>query len=80
MSLKSVAPPHKQGVSMSKFKDYMMELDAREKEAMDFEFFYWSVVNDVAMLIKDNGYNEVLKDILDTVQRIVDKQQSDGVQ
>ena len=57
-----------------------MELDAREKEAMDFEFFYWSVVNDVAMLIKDNGYNEVLKDILDTVQRIVDKQQSDGVQ
>jgi hypothetical protein len=65
---------------MSKFDDYMMELDEREKEAMDFEFFYWSVVNDVAMLIKDNGYNEVLKDILDTAQRIVDKQQSGDVQ
>jgi hypothetical protein len=65
---------------MSKFDDHMMELDAREQEAMAFECFYWSVVNDVAMLIKDNGYNEVLKDILDTVQRIVDKQQSDGVQ
>lgn len=66
---------------MSKFDDYMMELDAQEQEQMAFECFYWSVVNDVAMLIKDNGYNEVLKDILDTVDRItVDKQQSDGVE
>lgn len=65
---------------MSKFKDYMEELDAQEQEQMAFECFYWSVVNDVAMLIKDNGYNEVLKDILDTVDRIIDKQQSDGVE
>lgn len=76
---------------MSKFDDYMMELDAQEQEQMAFECFYWSVVNDVAMLIKDNGYNEVLKDILDTVERLrlreesmdritVDKQQSDGVE
>lgn len=65
---------------MSKFDDYMMELDAQEQEQMAFECFYWSVVNDVAMLIKDNGYNEVLKDILDTVDRIIDKQQSNGVE
>lgn len=65
---------------MSKFKDYMEELDSLEQEQLEFECFYWSVVNDVAMLIKDNGYNEVLKDILDTVSRIVDKQQEGSVQ
>lgn len=58
---------------MSHFDSYMMELSEQEQEQVKFECFYWSVINDIAMLIKDNGYDVVLKDIIDTVDRISDK-------
>jgi hypothetical protein len=52
---------------------YMDELDEQSMELLKFESWYYSVVDDVASLIVTNGYNQVMKDILDTVDRITNK-------
>lgn len=49
---------------------YMDELTEQELELLKFESWYYSVVDDVASLIVTNGYNEVMKDIMDTVDRL----------
>ena len=49
---------------------YMDELDEQSMELLKFESWYYSVVDDVASLIVTNGYNQVMKDIMDTVSRL----------
>lgn len=52
------------------FEDVMSEIDAQELELLKFESWYYSVIDDVASLIVTNGYNQVMKDIMDTVARL----------
>ncbi len=52
---------------------YMDELTEQELELLKFESWYYSVIDDVASLIVINGYNQVMKDIMDTVDRITNK-------
>ena len=52
---------------------YMDELDEQSMELLKFESWYYSVVDDVASLIVTNGYNQVMKDIMDTVDRLQNK-------
>lgn len=49
---------------------YMDELTEQELELLKFESWYYSVIDDVASLIVTNGYNQVMKDIMDTVARL----------
>lgn len=49
---------------------YMDELTDQELELLKFESWYYSVIDDVASLIVTNGYNQVMKDIMDTVDRL----------
>lgn len=55
------------------FEDVMSDLDAQDMELLKFESWYYSVVDDVASLIVTNGYNQVMKDIMDTVDRLTNK-------
>ena len=55
------------------FEDVMSDLDAQELELLKFESWYYSVIDDVASLIVTNGYNQVMKDIMDTVDRLQQK-------
>lgn len=52
---------------------YMDELTEQELELLKFESWYYSVIDDVASLIVTNGYNQVMKDIMDTVDRLQQK-------
>lgn len=54
--------------------EYVQEAEADDFELIKFECFYHSVIDDVAQLIVTNGYNNVMKDIIDAVDRITDKQ------
>ena len=65
---------------MSYTKEVYMDecLDAngmteQELELLKFESWYYSVIDDVASLIVTNGYNQVMKDIMDTVDRLQNK-------
>lgn len=55
------------------FEDVMSEFDEQELELLKFESWYYSVIDDVASLIVTNGYNQVMKDIMDTVDRLQQK-------
>ena len=52
---------------------YRDELTEQELELLKFESWYYSVIDDVASLIVTNGYNQVMKDIMDTVDRITNR-------
>lgn len=58
---------------MSEFAYANGEFDAQELELLKFESWYYSVIDDVASLIVTNGYNQVMKDIMDTVDRLQQK-------
>lgn len=65
---------------MSYTKEVYMDecLDAngmtdQDLELLKFESWYYSVIDDVASLIVTNGYNQVMKDIIDTVARLEQK-------
>lgn len=57
--------------------EYMVEyMDDQEQELVKFECWYHSVVDDMASLIKTNGYEQVMYDVMCAVQRMTeDKQQ-----
>lgn len=57
--------------------EYMVEyMDDQEQEMVKFECWYHSVVDDMASLIKTNGYEQVMYDVMCAVQRMTeDKQQ-----
>jgi hypothetical protein len=46
------------------------ELDAQEQELMHFECWYHSVIDDIAGLIRANGYEQVMYDVMCAVQRM----------
>ena len=51
--------------------EYMVEyMDNQEKELLKFECWYHSVVDDMASLIKTNGYDQVMYDVMCAVKRM----------
>ena len=51
--------------------EYMVEyMDDQEQEMVKFECWYHSVVDDMASLIKTNGYEQVMYDVMCAVQRM----------
>ena len=47
--------------------DYM---DKQEQELVNFECWYHSVIDDMAGLIRANGYEQVMYDVMCAVQRM----------
>ena len=51
--------------------DYMIEyMDDQEQELVKFECWYHSVVDDMASLIRSNGYDQVMYDVMCGVKRM----------
>jgi hypothetical protein len=51
--------------------EYMVEyMDNQEQEMVKFECWYHSVVDDMASLIKTNGYDQVMYDVMCAVKRM----------
>ena len=51
--------------------DSMIELmDKQEQELVRFECWYHSVIDDMAGLIRANGYEQVMFDVMCAVQRM----------
>ena len=57
---------------MSKIEQ-LLELDSDEMDVMRFESWYWSTIDDISNLIVSNGYANVMKDVQETVDRIIEK-------
>ena len=57
--------------------EYMVEyMDDQEQELVKFECWYHSVVDDMASLIKTNGYEQVMYDVMCAVQRMTEERSS----
>ena len=51
--------------------DSMIEyMDNQEQELVQFECWYHSVIDDMAGLIRANGYEQVMYDVMCAVQRM----------
>jgi hypothetical protein len=51
--------------------DYMIEcMDEQEQELVRFECWYHSVIDDMAGLIRANGYEQVMFDVMCAVKRM----------
>jgi hypothetical protein len=51
--------------------DYMIEcMDEQEQELVRFECWYHSVIDDMAGLIRSNGYEQVMFDVMCAVKRM----------
>ena len=55
---------------MSKIEQLQDIQDHQDMEQMKFECWYWSVIDDVSNLIVTNGYDNIMLDILKSVERI----------
>lgn len=56
--------------------DSMIELmDKQEQELVNFECWYHSVIDDMAGLIRANGYEQVMYDVMCAVQRMQGEQE-----
>ena len=57
--------------------DSMIELmDKQEQELVNFECWYHSVIDDMAGLIRVNGYEQVMYDVMQAVKRM---QEHEGI-
>ena len=57
--------------------DSMIELmDKQEQELVNFECWYHSVIDDMAGLIRVNGYERVMYDVMQSVKRM---QEHEGI-
>lgn len=57
--------------------DSMIELmDKQEQELVNFECWYHSVIDDMAGLIRANGYEQVMYDVMCAVQRMSEEHSS----
>jgi hypothetical protein len=57
--------------------DSMIELmDKQEQELIKFECWYHSVIDDMAGLIRANGYERVMYDVMQAVKRM---QEHEGI-
>ena len=50
--------------------DMMDDVEAQDYELMRFECWYHSVVDDVANLIRSNGYDKVMLDVHHVLERL----------
>jgi len=51
--------------------DYMIEcMDEQDQELVRFECWYHSVIDDMAGLIRANGYEQVMFDVMQAVKRM----------
>jgi hypothetical protein len=56
--------------------DYMIEcMDEQEQELVRFECWYHSVIDDMAGLIRANGYEQVMFDVMCAVKRMQETQE-----
>jgi hypothetical protein len=56
--------------------DYMIEcMDKQEQELVRFECWYHSVIDDMAGLIRSNGYEQVMFDVMCAVKRMQETQE-----
>lgn len=55
---------------MSKMEELQDIQDHQDYELMKFECWYWSVIDDVSNLIVTNGYDNIMFDIIQAVERI----------
>lgn len=56
--------------------DYMIEcMDEQEQELVRFECWYHSVIDDMAGLIRANGYEQVMYDVMCAVKRMQETQE-----
>jgi len=56
--------------------DMMDDVEAQDYELMRFECWYHSVIDDLASLIRSNGYDTIMLDVMQAVERMSkDKQQ-----
>ena len=51
------------------------EFDAHMDDVLKFECWYHSVIDDVANLIRANGYDKVMLDVQEALKRIEDNKQ-----
>ncbi len=51
------------------------EYDMHMDDVLKFECWYHSVIDDVANLIRANGYDKVMLDVQEALKRIEDHQQ-----
>lgn len=51
------------------------EFDSQEQELMRFECWYHSVIDDMAGLIRANGYDKVMYDVMCAVKRMSEGEQ-----
>ena len=49
--------------------DMMDDVEAQDYELMRFECWYHSVIDDLASLIRSNGYDTVMLDVKQAVER-----------
>jgi len=57
--------------------DSMIEfMDKQEQELVRFECWYHSVIDDMAGLIRANGYEQVMYDVMCAVQRLSEEHSS----
>jgi hypothetical protein len=58
--------------------DAMIEfMDKQEQELVHFECWYHSVIDDMAGLIRANGYEQVMYDVMCAVQRMSEDSKGD---
>ena len=50
--------------------DMFEDMDNQEQELMHFECWYHSVIDDMAGLIRANGYDKVMFDVMCAVKRM----------
>ena len=55
--------------------DMMEDMDSQEQELMRFECWYHSVLDDMAGLIRANGYEQVMYDVMCAVNRMKETQE-----
>ena len=50
--------------------DMMDDVEAQDYELMRFECWYHSVIDDLASLIRSNGYDTIMLDVMQAVERM----------
>ena len=59
-----------------KMNDSMIDyMDNQEQELVHFECWYHSVIDDMAGLIRANGYEQVMYDVMCAVKRMSENEQ-----
>jgi hypothetical protein len=60
-----------------KMNDSMIDyMDKQEQELVHFECWYHSVIDDMAGLIRANGYEQVMYDVMCAVKRMSEERSS----